>query len=250
MRVLAFCILFFCSSAFAQQLPPIDTGYHRPHLKYVVSGPKHLPEDAPILIAIHGWGNSGRRFLRLAKRLKLPWRVIAPNAPVLYGSGWSWYKIRKADSSHDVERSTSMLVELIERVQERWPKAPRPFVIGFSQGGVMSMSLAARAPEQIQGAVVIAGYLVPGDLSPQGPVDDTSMLVIHGKRDSVVRFGEGREAAQRFSDNGYNTKFVAHSGGHYLPGKLHGLVRRWLKKRASQHRPIVSQNSPVETFSD
>ncbi|MFT5430096.1 MAG: phospholipase/carboxylesterase [Myxococcota bacterium] len=198
-------------------------------LEYQVIESPDLPADAPIVLAIHGYGDSATGFSRFVSRLKLPYRFIVPNAPTRRRQGgYSWYRVRTAQAGADVAASTRQLKTLVDHVRKRWPRAPRPLLIGFSQGAVMGFSMAARHPSALSGVVAISGYLVPGNLPIARSSAGPEMLLIHGRSDTVVPFEEGREAAERFRRKGYDVTFFEHPGAHGVPSKALNKARHWL----------------------
>lgn len=217
--------------------PPIPVGPNASTaLDYrVVEPPFLLEADAPIVIAIHGMGDTGRGFAGYVQRLQVPFRVVVPDGPLRFGSGpgRSWYHARDPRAEADVERSTALLLQLIDHIRARWPEAPPPFLIGFSQGGVMGMSMAVRHPREISGVVAISGYLV-GDRRqlPPAPRGATPLLVVHGRQDAVVPFERGRDAVDRLRRSGYIVDFFEHGGEHKIPRRATDTARLWLLEKA------------------
>jgi len=144
----------------------------------------------PVVIAVHGLGDSADNFVHvLDGQHHQPLRIVAPQAPTPWGDGGSWFEMRGARS----DRHTSMR-EGIERLAEfvrGWtaahPDAPRPAIMGFSQGGMLSFGLAAHHPELISLAVPVGGLLpesiVPTE-KPTGPLPPIRAL--HGAVDERV----------------------------------------------------------------
>ncbi|MFT7626314.1 MAG: putative esterase [Myxococcota bacterium] len=205
-------------------------------LRYRVIQSPELPPDAPVLIAIHGLGDSARGFSRFARRLRLPFRVVVPDGPKPWRPGTrgrSWYNLGPANAEvADVAASTHRLVRLIDQLSARWPQAPPPFVIGFSQGGVMVYQLAARHPRMISGGVAVAGYLVPRELRLPRSQAAPPVLIIHGRRDKRIKFEQGRDAETRFRESGYPVELFEHPQGHTIPRAAVARARRWLLEQA------------------
>ncbi len=205
-------------------------------LAYRVIESPTLPPEAPILIAIHGLGDSSIGFEKFARRLNVPFRIVIPEGPKAWRQGKrgrSWYRIGQANAEEtDVESSTHRLITLIDHLQRRWPEAPAPLVIGFSQGGVMGYQLAARHPTKVSAVVSIAGYLVPRELRPKKTRGGPPLLIVHGRRDKRVLFELGRDAETRFREAGYDVELFAHDGGHNIPKPALNAARRWLLQHA------------------
>jgi polyhydroxybutyrate depolymerase len=70
----------------------------------------------------------------------------------------------------------------------------RVFVIGFSNGGQMSLRLLHEAPELLAGAAIVGASMpVPEDfLLPDVPRHPLPVLLVHGTRDPIAPYGGGR----------------------------------------------------------
>ena len=210
-------------------------------LSYTVWEPSSTHRHTPILIALHGAGSTGTKMGNLVKRLmRLPVRIILPNAPFPTRRGHSWYKIRSASSDSDVGLSIERLADLLETLKVRWPNAPLPYLIGYSQGAVVALRFTAEYPEAIAGTIALAGYLVPDDLAIAPAKSGAPKLFLaHGRRDRAIPFQEGREAAEAFRTQGYDVKFVPHGAGHGCPRPVWKAASAWFRKhtKASTQRP-------------
>ncbi len=135
---------------------PHDGALQADPLDYVVVEPPDVKADTPVVVMVHGLGHDNNGFIPFARGFGLPYRLVLPNAPRTYKKGFSWYRVRCQGSVTDVLESTKRLLALFRRLKKRWPKAGKPHVVGFSQGGVMGMSLAARYPDKVAGVEVNA----------------------------------------------------------------------------------------------
>lgn len=113
-------------------------------------------ETRPPVVCLHGLTRNARDFADLAARLSPQWRVLCPE---LRGRGDSEYA-REAASYNPLQYVEDLSVLLDELGIARF------VVIGTSLGGLMTMLLAAQAPERIAGAVLndIGPYLEPEGL--------------------------------------------------------------------------------------
>lgn len=213
-------------------------------LAYNVVEPANVQPNTPIAVMIHGLGHDKDRFEGFARLFNLPFRMVLPNAPRHYKKdGFSWYRVRCQGAVGDVIDSTKRLLQLIDAVQERWPQAGKPFVVGFSQGGVMGMSLAARYPGRVAGVVALSGYLVPLNLSlPKAGKHSPPLFIAHGRGDPVVAFAEGEGAVARFRKAGYDVEFRPHPRRHAVPQEVVADGAAWLIRRAKARR--VRHESP------
>jgi len=238
MRWLSFTmLLFFASSGAAQAVGPEDSPGAAAPLTYRTSERASWSAETPIVILLHGLGDNARGFEAFVERLDLPYRTLVVNAPRLYGQGpgRSWYRVRDPNTVVDVAESTAQLLALIRQVRARWPQAPAPFLLGFSQGAVMAFQIAGRHPQAIRGAVAIAGYLIPEEMPIEGvrpPLLHPPLLVLHGESDEVVRIARGERAVHRFRERGFEVDWITHRLGHKVPRVVSRSARHWLIQQA------------------
>jgi len=200
-------------------------------LSFRVFEPPKATPSTPIVIALHPVGSNNQKFGKLIKRLmKLPYRLVLPNAPFRTRRGHSWYKIRSASSDADVASSGIRLLALVDALGARWPTAPRPVLLGYSQGAVMAFHMTANHGDRFSAVVALAGYLVPDNARIQASnTNSPPLFVSHGERDKTIPFQEGREAAIAFFEQGFNLTFFPHKGGHGCPRRVWREAATWIQ---------------------
>lgn len=160
-----------------------------------------IPFPAPIqpanylLIALHGWGSNAQDLAALGPVLN--WQntqMMFPNAPFPHpqvSGGKMWYDLQQPDEeglNHSREVLGNWLTDLA--VSTGIPPQ-RTFLIGFSQGGAMTLDVGFTFP--FAGLCSLSGYL---HSEPQGSTTAPPTLIIHGTEDPVVPL----QAAQRARD--------------------------------------------------
>jgi polyhydroxybutyrate depolymerase len=165
---------------------------------YAFYAPPSLPDNAPLLFALHGSGGDGEqiremtgyRFDQLAEREGFV--VVYPD-----GFGHNWDDCRKV-ASYPARAlhidDVGFIRALIERFRESHHVDPaRVFAMGYSNGGQMSYRLALEMPDRVLSvAAVSAGLPTPEneDCSPSGkPV---SVLIMNGTVDPINPYAGGR----------------------------------------------------------
>ena len=113
--------------------------------------------------------------------------------------------------------------------------APKPTLMGYSQGAVMVYHMMANYSVHLSAGVALAGYLVPDDIriqasTPQSP----PLFVSNGKNDKTVPFQEGREAGIAFFSEGFNVTFFPHNGGHGCPRRVWSEASAWIQAQMTR----------------
>lgn len=197
------------------------------------------PEDPrlPLIVAIHGLGDSPEGFARAFEGLRLPARLILPRAPIPWGNGGhGWFRTRTREGrteqmAQDIAGAAEQVSALISRLSARYPDAGPPIVTGFSQGGMITLALAVRHPEQVAAAVPMAGWLPPPLLPPARPGRTPSIRALHGREDTVVPFAPAAASVRALTELGWDAQVIPFErAGHNLPPAMQGTLFELLTK--------------------
>jgi len=196
---------------------------------YVEAEEKH---DASV-IWIHGLGATSEDFVDMPRFITRPntrWIFPqSPSRPVTLNNGMimpSWFDIRylgggdvsgERESQEEAAESGNMISELIEAEHESGIPYDRIVVIGFSQGGAMSLYTACRFPHRLAGMVCLSGYLLFNETHMESAHDenrDTPVLIQHGIFDEMVPFIAGESSSDFLKENGWAVEFDSYKMGH------------------------------------
>ncbi len=137
------------------------------------------PADRPPLLCLHGLTRNSRDFESLAERYAGDWRVLAPDFR------------GRAGSDHDPRSSNyappTYAADVLQLLDEL--AVDKAVFVGTSLGGLVTMAVAAFAPQRIAGAVL-------NDVGPE--LDPAGLERIRTYVGKQVRFGSRDEAADAF----------------------------------------------------
>ncbi len=189
----------------------------------IVTGGASADAQLPLIIALHGRGDTAEGFAQLFRALTVPARVVIPRPPHPWGSGQAWF----TEAQAHLENRPATAVELLhlahrvaataDVIRAARPTRGRPIVIGFSQGAMLTWAVAVAHPRAIAAAFPIAGFLFPEMLS-QTRVDARAMppiVAFHGEADPLVPVEEDRKGVQALAKHG------AHAELRVFPGVRH-----------------------------
>ncbi|MFS8542943.1 MAG: hypothetical protein LOD91_03775 [Limnochordales bacterium] len=192
------------------------------------------------VIAIHGRGSNEDDLLGLAPALGLPVRFVAPRGPLPiplgWAQGWAWYEFANVGDPEPetFRRSLERLVALVDHVRDRYGLAREQlFVLGFSQGAVMSLATALTVPDRVGGVVALSGYL-PRPEAWQPPHTDLGgmpVLVTHGTYDSILPVAWGRAAAEALRSFNAHVRYEEFPMDHEVNSACLQVIREWLAAR-------------------
>lgn len=202
--------------------------------------PPTRPSAAPFYcLVLHGLGDSKSGWKPVAAELKLPelgWCFA--QAPVSYYGGWSWFDIY-ADHSIDQDQqraSRAALTELIDHLLSTL-KIPseRLFLMGFSQGCLMTLDHGLRANRRFAGLIGISGFLTQLDDYPAAfgsAIKQQHLLLTHGLYDTVLPIAPTRRMKDRLLALGVPLDWREYAKEHSLdPARELGDLRAFLARR-------------------
>jgi phospholipase/carboxylesterase len=159
-------------------------------------------DQPPLLVLLHGIGSNEADLFSLAPYLDGRFLVASARAPVVMGyDAYGWFSIEFTPAGFvaDVAQARASLRQLavfIGELVEAYSVDPRRvYLMGFSQGAMMSLSLMLSQPRMVAGVVAMSGRL-PSELLAE--MRDTEafaglpVLVTHGTFDQVLPVENGR----------------------------------------------------------
>jgi phospholipase/carboxylesterase len=182
------------------------------------------PQDetpVPALLMLHGWTGDEDVMWIFAPRLPERVVLIAPRAPhPAPRGGYSWtQRLGPAwPTFADFTPAVDGLLGLLTPDNFPGVDFQRLLVAGFSQGAALTYSLTARAPERVQAAAGLAGFLPEAMPAPQSipGLAGKPLFVTHGTQDEIVPVARGRQAVDWFEQAGAQVSYCEDAVGHKL----------------------------------
>jgi len=209
-------------------------------LEYQVREPKIIVDKNPLLLLLHGYGSNDSDLFSFASELPDEYYVISARAPydLQYGS-YAWYAINfDADqnkfSDHDQAISSrDLVVKFIEELKVKFPiDSSNITLIGFSQGSILSYSIALSYPNLVQRVGALSGYLNLDINSENYQNKDFSNLKIfasHGTVDQVIPVEWARKTDPILKSLGINSTYKEYPIGHGVSPQNFFDLKDWLQ---------------------
>ena len=205
-----------------------------------ITRPSTLKENAPLLVMLHGYGSDENDLFSFANELPEELFIISIRAPYpLQPSGNAWYAINfDADqnkfSDHDQAiLSRDLVVKFIEELKVKFPiDSSNITLIGFSQGSILSYSIALSYPNIVQRVVALSGYLNLDINSNNYQNNDFSKLKIfasHGTVDQVIPVEWARKTDPILKSLGINSTYKEYPIGHGVSPQNFFDLKDWLQ---------------------
>jgi phospholipase/carboxylesterase len=214
--------------------PPAAAGARaeRPQpLPYVeiVTGGAAADAQLPLVIALHGRGDTAEAFAELFREFTVPARVAILRPPRPWGDGQAWFLVARAHEENRPATAVELLgladrvVATAEKIRASRPTRGRAVVMGFSQGGMLAWAIAVKHPRAFAAVFPIAGFLFP-EMLERVRVDAAAMpkiVAFHGDADPLVPIDEDRKGVRALEKRGVRAELRVYPGvGHELPSPL------------------------------
>jgi len=192
-------------------------------LSYSVSLPPNLEEEKkyPVIYAMHGMGSNEKDIMSLIEELNDDFIIIGIRGPLTMNSGFAYFTIKSFGNPHiDVFDEIVEKLELfIDNLPRKYPiDLSRQFLLGFSQGAILSMTLALKIGNKIKGIVALSGY-IPNHVKESykiKSVHDISIFIAHGEFDPIFPLDIGKENYEFFESRNQLLNFNLYPVGHEI----------------------------------
>lgn len=205
-----------------------------------------LREPAPVaptslLVLLHGVGGNETNLANLAAGVAADTLVVLARGPLQLGAGqFAWFRVAFTAAgpqivADEAEASRQVLIRFIGQMQAAHGIAPqRSVVAGFSQGGILSASVALSAPESVGGFAVLSGRILP-ELEPHIAARERLAslhgLILHGRDDSKLPVTWAERADRWLDDLGVAHATSLYPGDHGLSAAMVEDFHAWLAQR-------------------
>jgi phospholipase/carboxylesterase len=179
-------------------------------VRYVerMTGGANTTDQVPMIVAIHGLGDRPESFGGIFDGFSGRARLILPYGLSSYGDGFSWFPISRLEPkalAEGTKLAADELATLLKDLMKSRAVKGKPIVTGFSQGGMLSFTLAVLHPDEIGEALPIAGLLAPPLYPTSWPMGRVAPRVsaFHGDADDRVPIDGARETVQQLTKSGF-----------------------------------------------
>jgi len=206
------------------------------------------PAGSPTIVLFHGYGADGADLAPLAFELDLPRpaRWLFPDAPLSLGEwgGRSWFEIDAADIERaqrtgqsvdwsdrvpPMQEASDQALEFLAALGVPWSKL---ILGGFSQGSMLALDLALRAPENPLGLVLLSSNLIKRDewarLAPKRK--GLPFFQSHGLVDPILGLPGALKLESLLKSAGLSGSLLKFEGGHAIPPEALSALRDFLGK--------------------
>lgn len=188
-----------------------------------------------LMIVLHGRGDSLKPFLSFDQELKIEgMNYLLLNAPRKYLDGFSWYG-EPPFQKLGVLRIRRKMFKLLQELEEQGWKPENIYLLGFSQGCLVSSDVAMHYPKKLGGVIGISGYFhfFPRWKATMKQNRRTPWLFTHGTKDDVLPLSDTKFGIEKLRSAGLKVDFVQSDKKHVFTEKEYPLIRKWVLEKTS-----------------
>ncbi|MBQ4856423.1 phospholipase [Rhodanobacter sp. B2A1Ga4] len=200
------------------------------------------PPEKPtlLLVLLHGVGGNEGNLAALGAEAGSDTLVVLPRGPIALGpQAFGWFRVAFSGNgpqivASEADASRRMLIDFIGQLQRAHGiDAAHTVVAGFSQGGILSASVALTAPERVAAFAVLAGRILP-ELEPQ--LADAQRLstlrgyIAHGMYDDKLPPSWAQRADDWLTRLGVAHETKLYPTGHELGTAMRADFLAWLAR--------------------
>ena len=219
-------------------------------LVHLTRAPQQQPAKGgrpPLLALLHGVGGNERDLFELAPDLDPRLRIVSVRGALTRGpSRYAWFDVHFLPrggfliNPQQLDANRRRLVTFLrEAVDAYRADRERIYLMGFSQGAIMSLTLALTEPSLLAGVVAVSGR-IPPEVQPWmvSPEETAGLpvMVAHGREDTVISIDWARRARGTLEQQRVALTYSEHDGGHLIPPATLAEVAAWLTQSLNEPR--------------
>tara|TARA_Y100001970_G_scaffold212373_1_gene259355 strand:+ start:244 stop:924 length:681 start_codon:yes stop_codon:yes gene_type:complete len=218
-----------------------------------LEGPLFCPIEKPkkLIFLLHGYGDNADNFINISGNFsheELNANYIALNAPNLisnYPTGREWFNlypnniyISEAGPEEikiirsEIQISTKKIFNTINIIKNKYKlKFSDCFVVGFSQGGMMTFELGNYLEEQLGGLAILSGRIMTNKSPTNLIFLKTPLFISHGDNDDVLDIDNFFNSCNYLKKNNFLfEKHLLKGDSHTISPKAIDLLQKFIKK--------------------
>ena len=196
-----------------------------------------------LLVLMHGVGSNEGDLFGFAPSVPGNFHVVSLRAPNVVGPGaYAWFAFgvspqgeRTINAAQEAE-SRQILMATVTALSKELGVPPERVVLGgFSQGGIMALSLLLTQPGLMHGAMVMHSRLLPEVLPLMAAPADMAgkqLWVSAGSRDQVLPLAQSHAIRDWVKVLPLSLTYTEFANGHEITGEELGRAMGWLKSLA------------------
>ncbi len=194
-----------------------------------------------LLILMHGVGSNEQDLFGLAPHVPANFHVVTLRAPNVMGQGsYAWFQFGVTPQGQRVinkaqeAASRQQVAETVSALSRQLGVPPERVVVGgFSQGGIMALSLLLTQPQIMHGAMVLHSRLLDEVLSlvaPPAELQSRQLWVSAGARDQVLPLAHAHALRDQVQKLPVTLRYAEFPNAHEITPDELAQAMQWLRQ--------------------
>lgn len=214
-------------------------------IHYLERKPLRQMDKNPLIILIHGYGSNEADLFGFADELPDEFHVVSVRAPHTLAEGmFAWYAIdfinmEKFNNIPQGIDSRNQLVAFADAlVKKENLDENNVWLCGFSQGAILSYSMALNFPKKFKNVAILSGYPEPNFIGEttkgNANFDHLNFFVSHGKDDMVIPVEWARKGPELLDELNIKNQYREYAGGHGIVAQNFYDLIHWMKQQLAE----------------
>ncbi len=197
-----------------------------------------------LLVLMHGVGSNEDDLFGLAPHVPANFHVLSLRAPNVMGArAYAWFEFgvtpqgdRVINEAQEVTSRQIVAQTVASAAQQLGIATGRVVVGGFSQGGIMALSLLLTQPALLQAAMVMHSRLLPQVLpllAPAEALQGRQLWLSHGTRDQVIPLAHAHAIRALAETLPIALRYADYPSAHEITPQELGEAMGWLQQLAA-----------------
>jgi phospholipase/carboxylesterase len=211
-------------------------------LEYKIRQPKIPTDNPPLLILLHGYGSNEDDLFSFAPELPEEFLIISARAPLTLGvDSYAWYTIhfdntkgKFSDTDEAIDARDKIATFIDEVIADYQVNADKVFLLGFSQGTILSYSIAMNYPEKVQHIIALSGYINQDLFSKnleKTNYRNLDFFISHGSVDQVIPVEWAQNAPEFLNKLNIKNSYQEYMVGHGVAPQNFYDFKKWIEER-------------------
>lgn len=205
--------------------------------------PEEPIEKPPLLLMLHGYGSHENDLFATAPMLNEKCTVVSLRAPItLPQGGFAWYEIDfnalgtgRMSNVEQAKESREKIRRFIAEAHEAYGTDPeKVWLLGFSQGAILSYGLSLGYPKEFSRVMALSGYvlkeLVPETYRPED-IRHLEFFASHGTSDDVLPVEWARQTMKMLEELKISHQYREYPIGHGINHEGFADMKVWMRDR-------------------
>ena len=192
-----------------------------------------------LLVLMHGVGSNEADLFGLERYVPAQFHVVSLRAPYAMGpNAYAWFAFdvlpdggRRIDEAQEITSRQCVADTVAAAAEQLGIPAERVVVGGFSQGGIMSLSLLLTQPALLKAAVVWHSRLleqISGHVAAPEAFRQRKLWLSHGTQDTVIPLSSAHAIRDRVAQLPVDMAYSEYGVGHTIAPQELRACMEWL----------------------